>query len=152
MLENFRAIFGLGYLWAFAALLSTADMSLEYDSVVYGMNDLWKFGTVMCIYWLKWTGIWEQNLYIECSHSVIPHLLPHYWWFHLITCGELFRRTQVLPILLTFDGYYHLCVVGEEPPLMISPDEADLQGLTEEEKEKQREIWQKELAKVGSHI
>ena len=38
---------------------------------------------------------------------------------------------------------------GEEATMEVTPDETDLEGLTEEEKEKQRLIWQKELAKVN---
>lgn len=43
--------------------------------------------------------------------------------------------------------------IGEEAPIeVVTPDETDLEGLTEEEKEKQRLIWQKELAKVEEEI
>lgn len=38
---------------------------------------------------------------------------------------------------------------GEDPPSIISTDgDGEMDGLTEEEREKQREIWQTELAKV----
>lgn len=36
--------------------------------------------------------------------------------------------------------------------MIISPEDGDLPNMTEEEKEQQREIWQKELAKVEEEI
>ncbi|VVC41098.1 Hypothetical protein CINCED_3A004068 [Cinara cedri] len=44
--------------------------------------------------------------------------------------------------------------VGEEPPVIMSPDSGinELQGLSLEEQEKQREEWQQELNKVEEEI
>ncbi|KAK6617760.1 hypothetical protein RUM43_013988 [Polyplax serrata] len=41
---------------------------------------------------------------------------------------------------------------GDQPPILVSPDEAELQGMTEEEKIETRRKWQEDLAKIEEEI
>lgn len=63
-------------------------------------------------------------------------------------------ENNVVFICINVHVFFSIVFPGEEPPVIMSPDSGinELQGLSLEEQEKQKEEWQQELNKVEEEI